>query len=158
LAKQLDIDESELAHSEILSELIVPIQERLKLLTDAAPLVDWAFKAADELVYDDPTLFIGRKMDAVGTIAVLGAGIALIESLDTFTIPTLEDAFRAKAEEMQVKVGPFLTAFRISLTGKKVAPPLFESMVAIGREETLTRLRSGLRVLKDYAVTAVPAA
>lgn len=158
LAKQLEIDEAELAHSETLSELIDPIRERLKLLTDAAPLVDWAFKPADAISYDDPTAFIGRKMDAASTIAVLEAGIKLIETMDSFTIKQLEDAFRAKAEEMQVKVGPFLTPFRISLTGKPVAPPLFESMVAVGREETLTRLRNGLKVLKDYAVTAVPAA
>lgn len=158
LSTQLDLDEAELARNETLSELIDPIRERLKLLTDAAPLVDWAFKAADQIVYDDPTAFIGRKMDAVGTIAVLEAGIVLIEEMDAFTVKNLEDAFRAKAEEMQVKVGPFLTSFRISLTGKKVAPPLFESMVAVGRDETLTRLRNGLRVLKDYAVTSVPAA
>jgi glutamyl-tRNA synthetase len=158
LAKQLVMNEAELARSEVLFELIDPIRERLKLLTDAAPLVDWAFKTADEIVYDDPTAFIGRKMDAAGTIAVLEAGIALIETMNAFTIKNLEDAFRTKAEAMQVKVGPFLTSFRIALTGKPVAPPLFESMVAIGREETLARLRNGLRVLQDYAVTAVPTA
>lgn len=157
LAAQLGMDEEDLARSEELSELIGPIRERLKTLKDAAPLVDWAFKSADEIAYDDPTAFIGRKMDLAGTIAVLEAGIALIEEMNDFTIKNLEDAFRAKSQEMEVKVGPFLTSFRISLTGKKVAPPLFESMVAVGREETLTRLRNGLAVLKRHAEEVVPA-
>ncbi len=157
LAQQLDLPAAELASNETLSQLIAPIQERLKLLTDAAPLVDWAFKSADEIVYADPTLFIGRKMDLAGTIEVMKAGIALIETMDDFAIKNLEDAFRAKAQEMQVKVGPFLTSFRIALTGKKVAPPLFESMVALGRDETLLRLRNGLAVLESQAQDAVPA-
>ncbi|MCB0122233.1 MAG: glutamate--tRNA ligase [Caldilineaceae bacterium] len=158
LAKQLDLDEAELAHSETLSELVPHIQERLKLLTDAAPFIDWAFQTADQITYPEPSAFIGRKMDAAGTVAVLEAGITLIDGLSAFTVTALEKAFRDKSEAMQVKVGPFLTPFRVALTGKTVAPPLFESMVAIGREETLTRLRNGLRVLKSYAATPVPAA
>jgi glutamyl-tRNA synthetase len=158
LAQQLNLDEAELAQSETLSELIPHIQERLKVLPDAAAFIDWAFQTADQINYPDPAAFIGRKMDAAGTIAVLEAGIALIEGLDAFTIEKLENAFRAKSEAMQVKVGPFLTPFRVAITGKTVAPPLFESMVAIGKAETLERLHNGLRVLKSYAVNAVPAA
>jgi glutamyl-tRNA synthetase len=45
-------------------------------------------------------------------------------------------------------VGPFLTPFRVALTGKTVAPPLFESMAALGREETVTRLRNGATFLR----------
>jgi len=158
LAQQLNLDAGELARSETLSELVPHIQERLKVLPDAAAFIDWAFLAADQINYPKPTTFIGRKMDLAGTIAVLEAGIALIEGLDTFTIERLETTFRAKSEEMAVKVGPFLTPFRVALTGKTVAPPLFECMIALGRAETLARLHNGLRVLKDYAVLSVPTA
>jgi glutamyl-tRNA synthetase len=158
LAQQLDLDENELEQSETLSELVPHIQERLKLLTDAAGFIDWAFQSADDISYPEPEAFIGRKMDVAGAIAVLEAGISLIEGLDAFTVDKLESAFRAKSEAMQVKVGPFLTPFRVALTGKTVAPPLFESMVAVGKAETLARLHNGLRVLKSYAVNAVPAA
>ncbi|MEZ4864305.1 MAG: glutamate--tRNA ligase [Caldilineaceae bacterium] len=149
LAKALDLDEEELYHSETLSELTPLIQERIKLLTEAAAFVDWAFKPADALEYPEPAAFIGRKMTLDETIAVLQAGIALIEGLDAFTVQKLESAFRAKSEAMQVKVGPFLTPFRVALTGKTVAPPLFESMAALGRAETLARLRHGLAHLQS---------
>ncbi|MEZ4674457.1 MAG: hypothetical protein R2932_09455 [Caldilineaceae bacterium] len=89
---------------------------------------------------------------------MLEAGIGLIKGLNSFTVAELEKAFRDKSEAMQVKVGPFLTPFRVALTGKTVAPPLFESMVAVGREETLARLHNGLLALKSYAASPVPAA
>ena len=158
LARDLGIPEAELARSETLSELVPHVQERLKLLTDAAPFVDWAFKPADAIEYPDPAAFIGRRMSVAETVLVLEEGIQLIEALQPFTIKGLEDAFRTKAEVSQLKIGPFLTPFRVALTGKTVAPPLFESMVAVGREETLARLRNGLACLRAYAGEAVPAA
>ena len=38
------------------------------------------------------------------------------------------------------KAGPFLGQMRRAVTGQKVSPPLFESMLALGRERTLARL------------------
>ena len=38
------------------------------------------------------------------------------------------------------KMGPFLGKMRQGVTGQKVSPPLFESMLALGRERTLTRI------------------
>jgi glutamyl-tRNA synthetase len=38
------------------------------------------------------------------------------------------------------KAGPFLGQMRLAVTGQKVSPPLFESMLALGRERTLARL------------------
>ena len=40
------------------------------------------------------------------------------------------------------KAGPFLGQMRKAITGQDVSPPLFESMVALGRERTLARLES----------------
>ncbi len=149
LARDLGIEEDELERSETLSELTPLIQERIKLLSEATPYIDWAFKPAAAITYDDPAAFIGRKMSLDETLAVLEAGITLIEQLGAFTIQKLEVGFRAQSEAMAIKVGPFLTPFRVAITGKTVAPPLFESMVAIGREETLARLRNGLAFLRQ---------
>ena len=38
------------------------------------------------------------------------------------------------------KAGPFLGTMRLAVTGQQVSPPLFESMLALGRERTLARL------------------
>jgi glutamyl-tRNA synthetase len=147
LARQLHIDEETLRHSEQLSQLVPLIQERIKFLTDAADFVDWAFVEAGALQYNDPSLFTGKKLTLEQAIDVLTAGVQIITDLKEFTAPALEAAFRAKTEAMGIKVGPFLTPFRVALTGKTIAPPLFESMVVLGRTETLRRLENAINAL-----------
>lgn len=44
------------------------------------------------------------------------------------------------------KAGPFLGQLRYAITGQQVSPPLFESMVALGRKRVLARLDEVLRL------------
>jgi glutamyl-tRNA synthetase len=74
--------------------------------------------------------------------------------LEAFTAPVLEQAFRLLASEYGLKIGPLLTPFRVAITGKEVAPPLFESMVVLGRSETLARLDNALAALQREQVPA----
>lgn len=148
LSRDLGIPEDELRADERLTQLIPLIQERLKLLPDAAEWVDWAFKSADEIDYSDVRPLIGRKLDAAQSADVLEVGAALIASADPFTAEVLEALFRAKAEELGLKLGSFFAPFRGAITGKKVSPPLFESMEILGRDEVLTRVRNGIAVLR----------
>jgi glutamyl-tRNA synthetase len=149
LSKQLGIDEESLRHSEQLSELAPLIQERIKLLTEAGSLVDWAFVSA-EAIAPPPAWLIDKKLNAEQTVVVLQAGIRLVTDLADFSPKALEAAFRSQAEILGIKVGPFLTSFRVALTGKTVAPPLFESIVLLGRQETLLRFQRALQRLQEY--------
>ncbi len=47
------------------------------------------------------------------------------------------------------KAGPFLGRLRLAITGQKVSPPLFESMMAMGRERVLSRFDQALAILGD---------
>jgi glutamyl-tRNA synthetase len=154
LSKQLGIAEAELRQSQQLAQLVPLIQERIKLLSEAAELVDWAFIGADEIGYPDPSLFTAKKLTLDQVLAVLDAGASLIAASE-FSVPQLEAAFRAKADEMGIKVGPFLTPFRVALTGKTVAPPLFESMMVLGRRETLQRIHNAAQVLRKAVLQPV---
>jgi glutamyl-tRNA synthetase len=149
LSQQLGMDEETLLRSEQLSELIPLIQERIKLLTDAAQFIDWAFCQAEDIQYGDLARFTAKnKLTLAQAHEILLAATKQIDELDEFTAPTLEVRFRALSETMGIKVGPLLTPLRIALTGKEVAPPLFESMVVLGRTETLLRLRNALAALE----------
>jgi len=148
LSQQLGIDEHTLLTSETLSEFIPLIRERVKLLPDAAEFIDWAFKEADELVYDEPKLLIGKKLDAAQSADVMEMGIGLIESVEPFTSEALEAAFRAKSEEAELKPGSFFAPFRGAISAKKVSPPLFESMAILGKEEVVARVRNAINVLR----------
>ena len=48
---------------------------------------------------------------------------------------------RALAEELGAKAGDLFSLVRVAVTGRRVTPPLFESMEILGRERSLARLR-----------------
>ena len=154
LAQALGMNELELIEDETLNALTPIIQERIKTLTEAAPLVDWAFVPASAIVYDNPELFIPKKMDAAQTAAILRTGLDTLRGVGSFTAEALEAAFRTDTERAGIKVGPWLQPFRVAITGKSVAPPLFESMVILGRAETVLRVENALRALEGATVAA----
>jgi len=43
-----------------------------------------------------------------------------------------------------VKAGLLINATRVAIVGRAVAPPLFETMVVLGKERVVTRLRRAL--------------
>jgi glutamyl-tRNA synthetase len=59
-----------------------------------------------------------------------------------------EDAFRALAEELNLKPGQLFGILRVAVTGKTVSPPLFESMAVIGKETVLKRLQEAVNILE----------
>ncbi len=148
LSRQLQLSEDELETDRKLDILIPVIQERIKRLDEAAEWLDWAYLDADEISYSDPKLLIGRKLNAAQSIEILRVGASLLEEVDPFAAETIHQAFRQKAEALGVKAGGFFGPFRGAITGKKVSPPLFESIEALGRQETLRRIERALRELE----------
>jgi glutamyl-tRNA synthetase len=57
---------------------------------------------------------------------------------------------RDLAAELGVKAGPLFGILRWAATGKKVAPPLFGSLAALGRERSVARLGAAERSLEAY--------
>ncbi len=53
-----------------------------------------------------------------------------------------DHALRALCEAEGVKAGLLINATRVAIVGQAVAPPLFDSMVAIGRDRVVKRLRA----------------
>ena len=148
LSEELGIDAETLYSDPRLVGLIPLIQERLKVLKGAGEQIDWAFKSADEIVYDNPKALIGKKLDAAQTLEVFAAGIELLESVEPFASEALEAAFRDRCVAMEMKPGSFFAPFRVAMTGKTVSPPLFESMEVLGRDETIARVRNGAAALQ----------
>ncbi len=53
-------------------------------------------------------------------------------------------ALRALATAEGVKAGLLINATRVAIVGRAVAPPLFETMVVLGKERVVARLRRAL--------------
>ena len=153
LAADLGLDVERLRSDRRLMELTPLIQERIKVLTEATSLVDWAFAPAEQIPYPDPTQMIGKKLTAAESVDVLRASAEIVAAIEPFEVSALEVAFRSRAEAMQIKVGSFLAPVRVAITGKTVSPPLFESMHVLGREESLKRIANATQALQAYATT-----
>lgn len=120
-----------------LERLIPLINERLEELSEAPELLEFFFH---EVELPDPALLVQKKMDASGTrIALLNAH-ARLSTLETWDEPALEAALRALADELGLKPGQLFGSIRVAVTGRTVAPPLFETLAALGRERSLGRI------------------
>jgi glutamyl-tRNA synthetase len=67
-----------------------------------------------------------------------------LENVEPFNAETSEAALRAFADEAGVKAGLLINGSRTMLTGQAVGPSMFEVFDVIGREASVTRLRSGM--------------
>jgi glutamyl-tRNA synthetase len=114
-------------------------------------LLDWADRAFflfedGELEYD-PALLVDKKKMPGETAEALHAWAEAAEALDTWDLQSLDEGSRERVESLGWKVRQLFMALRVAVTGRKVSPPLFESMVVLGRDRTLDRVRTGARRL-----------
>ncbi len=118
-------------------ERVAPlIRERIRSLAEAADMVGFLF--TDELRYDDAEL-VPRKMDAASARLALSRALDALSGVEPFEAAEMEARLRALAAEMDIRLGPLLGPLRVAVTGRRVSPPLFESMELLGRERTLVR-------------------
>ncbi|HEY0605887.1 MAG TPA: glutamate--tRNA ligase [Herpetosiphonaceae bacterium] len=120
-----------------IEQLVPLIQERLVVLSEAPELLRFFFHAPETY---DQALLIPKKLDAATAQNALNASITALRELEDWSIAALETRLRALAEELGLKVGDLFMALRVGATGSKVSPPLFETLHALGRDETLARL------------------
>jgi glutamyl-tRNA synthetase len=133
---------------EELRPLVPIIQERLPTLGAIGDLV--GFLWIDDVVVD-PAMLVPRRWDRDTTLAGLRAAReAIVESVGpvTFEADELEPPLRALAEARGWKAGDLFMAIRVAVTGRTATPPLFDSLVALGRERTLARLDAAITTLE----------
>lgn len=64
-----------------------------------------------------------------------------LAAVEVFTIPAVENTFRSCVKELQVEMSDLVHPVRIALSGSEIGPGLFETMVVLGKEQTVKRLR-----------------
>jgi glutamyl-tRNA synthetase len=96
-----------------------------------------------------------KKLDAARTATALEAAMHLVSSVDLSDHDSTEAAFRARAEELGLKLGDMLMPLRVAVTGTKVSPPLFQSIAVLGKEKALSRAARALASLRAAVQTIV---
>jgi glutamyl-tRNA synthetase len=129
-----------------IGDVLPMVVERLPLLGAIGELV--GFLWVDDLRVD-PELLVPRRWDRATTLEGLTAARQTIERVQevTFEADELEPPLRALAEARGWKAGDLFMAIRVAVTGRTATPPLFDTLVALGRERVLERLDNALEAL-----------
>jgi glutamyl-tRNA synthetase len=123
------------------------IRERIKLLRDAVPAADFFF--VDRLPPYDPAELIPPKGgDAAMALRVLQTALEVLPTTP-FDHDSLDHALRSAATQLGLKAGPMFQPIRVAVCGRKNAPPLFETMVVLGRDVCLARIRQAVTNLES---------
>lgn len=124
--------------NEILDAAAPLVQERIGLLGEAAEMMEFLFKTDDQIVIDDKAL----KGMPTNLVEVVEASIQALECIQNWNAEAIQEALRAKLiDELELKPRQAFGPARVAVSGKRVSPPLFESMEILGRESSLNRLR-----------------
>ena len=112
------------------------VQERTKLLPEAGEQVRFLFEDFES--YDEKSW--DKVMAKEGVDDVLAAVVEGLRGLDEWNLESVESALRALPEQLGIGAGKTFQPVRVAVTGSSVSPPLFESLVALGRERSLERI------------------
>ncbi len=125
-----------------LSKIFPSVQERIETLADLTEqvmfLIDEPF-IIDELDWQDV-----NNEEAQNYLFLLREEFI---KLDDFSLEIIEMTMRKLLEEINVKTKVGFQATRVSITGTKISPPLFESIFALGRDTVIARLAESIEKL-----------
>ena len=111
------------------------VQERMQLLGEAPGLLAFLFTADDEIIWEADAL---PKGDARPTLEAAAAALA---ALTDWTTGSIENALRsALIDGLGLKPRVAFGPLRAAISGRRISPPLFESMELLGQASTLARI------------------
>jgi glutamyl-tRNA synthetase len=114
------------------------VQEKAQTLEEVWPLIRFLF----EPPVDDEKAW--RKTMKDGAPAALAAARDALGSTSEFDLAGVEAALSPLPERLDLKPGRVYQPIRVAITGSTVSPGIFESLAALGREESLRRIDAAL--------------
>jgi glutamyl-tRNA synthetase len=114
-------------------------QEKMQTLADFWPLAGFLVERPQD--YDEKAW---RKVMGNGAPERLRAAREALAGAEPFDREGVEAALRGVVERLGVKPNEVFQPIRVAISGKTVSPGIFESVAALGREETLARIDAAL--------------
>ncbi len=129
------------AESAILDEAAPLIQERITVLSEAPDMLSFLFVTADKIeIMDDARAGLPEN---AGEIAVAAAAKLDTVSDADFKTEHIQELLNALLiEQMELKPRIAFGPLRTAISGRRISPPLFESMQILGKAETIARLKA----------------
>jgi glutamyl-tRNA synthetase len=117
------------------------VQEKAQTLAEVWPLIRFLFEppVADEKAW--------RKVMKDDALPMLEAAREALVGADGFDTESVEAALSPLPERHGVKPGRVYQPIRVAISGGTVSPGIFESLAALGREESLARIGAAIERL-----------
>ncbi len=111
------------------------IQERIKKLSDYAALC--------EFLYTDPKEY---EIDLSAYSDLFKNIYTALKNIEAWNASSIGEAMLKTAVEAGVKNSQFFMLLRVAISGKKISPPLNESMELLGKEKCLMRIEKAQKI------------
>lgn len=132
--------------SQVLEAAAPLIQERVTVLSEAPDLLSFLFVKGDEIsIQEDALSGMPENIKEV-----LSAAVKALEAIDVLNFKTepVQTALQhALIEELKLKPRLAFGPLRTGISGRRISPPLFESMEILGKVETISRLEAFARTV-----------
>jgi glutamyl-tRNA synthetase len=133
---------------------VPPTPEQIRLLEKSVPLIHERMDTLTQAVENLAFLFVPQERfapDVADAAALLGpqatptidAAITALQELSDWNTEAIETTLRAALiDGLGLKPKVAFGPVRVAITGRRISPPLFESLEILGPELSLARLRS----------------
>jgi len=131
LARRIDEFYDHKYDLDLVRQIVPLINTRIKLLREFSEIAKFFFETPKVGESDFKTEDYRKH---------LVSAYKALESIDNWDLEDINSGLMATIEKEGFKVGKFFMDLRLAITGTKVTPPINESLVVLGKKETLARL------------------
>ncbi|GAB2513075.1 glutamate--tRNA ligase [Paramicrobacterium agarici] len=125
------------AQREILAQAAPLVQTRMSLLGDAPGMLGFLFQETSSVELQADAL----KSLPKNALDVLDAALAALRETEEWSAETLQQVLaEALVEKLELKPRVAYGPLRVAVSGRRVSPPLFESMEILGKADSIARL------------------
>jgi glutamyl-tRNA synthetase len=122
------------------------VQSRMVRLTEAPDLIGFLLVDEDDFAIVDQEILTGELLPQ------LDVSLRALQDVPAWTAEILEAALRAAlVDGMGLKPRNAFGPLRIAVSGRRISPPLFESLELLGRAKTIARLRRAIVEVRGYS-------
>lgn len=132
--------------------LIQMTRKRIELLTDFNDWVSFYFISEEDFMIekdDLQKLLEQLEQNTYKIKSILKAAKNKLALLKEWKVQYIEEALRSVAQESGIIAKNVFQSIRLAVTGRLISPPLFESIVVLGKTRTLNRLERLLDEIKS---------
>lgn len=129
--KILDLYKDKNLPVDLVTKTVPLIKERIKKISDYYSLIEFFIDAPKSYELD-----ISSDKELIAEIA------KKLESVETWNAGVIGEAMVDLAKELNVPNSKFFMILRLVISGKKITPPLNESMEILGKEESIQRVKN----------------